>query len=228
MKIITGDSWAVGEWNQDCRMSGPVFGQLLMLHDVVVNLSVGAASNHLALDRLEHFLDRYHIGQDDCVLWVLTYPSRDLDCDFFVTAESTIMQRVLGHLDQLFTRSDEIARRNGTQIQIIGGLCDLVDINMAQYSNLEVIVPSWGRLLDPGYNVHLMKCDYWIEVGRNIINTRPDLFAEWENISNHFLAKQRSWDDMRNHFFSTDGHHPDRHAHRLLRDHLWPEWAHKF
>jgi hypothetical protein len=55
-----------------------------MLHDTVINLGLGAASNTLCLDRLENFLNQYRATTDDDVYWVVTCPTRCQNADWFL------------------------------------------------------------------------------------------------------------------------------------------------
>jgi len=227
MKIIIGCSWAVGEWSRACNLAGPGFGQLLMLHDQVTNLAVGAGSNSMALDRLEQFVDRYQVGIDDDIYWVVTCPSRCRELSWFLT-EPGLHQALYSVLDASLKRAVELVHLYGLRFHLIGGLCDLDKINLSLYEDLDFCVPSWGQLLDPDYSTSPFMPGNWTDLGVEIKQSRPDLLAEWIEISEQILSKQRSWERMSDTFFKTDGRHPDSDAHRRLRDHLWPEWAHKF
>jgi UDP-2,3-diacylglucosamine pyrophosphatase LpxH len=46
--------------------------------------------------------------------------------------------------------------------------------------------------------------------------------------SEQIQNKDKSWEEMSKTYFSTDRKHPDRHAHRVLRDYLYPEFSHRF
>ena len=225
MIIIIGDSWGVGEWGRDYNISGPGFGQLLLSSTGVINLSIPGGSNHSLLDRLEDLLSRYRPSKDDRFFWVFTCPGRDVSVDFFLSLNGTSMIDSIKSLTQeILKRGDLLAQNYDINIEIIGGLADLNDIDFSDYKNLLVPVPSWGRLLYQGYHQFFFhSIEYWEEVGDLIKNNRPEYFSEWEYISSNMISKHRSWWEMRNNYFSTDGCHPNREAHQILKDFLFPE-----
>ena len=227
MKIIIGCSWAISEWNNACNLAGPGFGQLLMLHDQVTNLAMAGGSNSMGLDRLEQFFHRYQVSVDDDIYWVVTCPSRCREKSWLLS-EPGLHQAMNSLLDASLKRAVELVQFYNIRLHLIGGLCDLDEINQSLYKDLVFCVPSWGQLLNPDYKTSPFMPDNWADLGMLVKQTRPDLQAEWITISDKIINKQQSWKRMSNTFFKTDGCHPDSDAHRKLRDHLWPEWAHKF
>jgi hypothetical protein len=133
-------------------------------------------------------------------------------------------------LDQTFDAANNIAKDHDITINLIGGLCDL-DQTKINYSNLEIRVPSWGRLLNPDYYTWpgLPTKDFWEQVGELARSKKQNssLLQEWLDLSDHHLRKTRCWHSMKDRYFSTDGSHPDRHAHLALRNHLYPKWSFK-
>lgn len=223
MIIIIGDSWGVGEWDRT-GLSGPGIGQYLMLHDQVINLSVGAASNSLCLDRLQYLLDRYSVDPYDSIYWIVTCPTRcwrDFSC--LIQTEIGLRNQVLLHMHSLFERADQLAGKHNAKINLIGGLCDIDELDVGRYANLQIVIGSWGRLIDESYETDLLAPADWHTLGIAIRTQRPDLFQEWMCMTDRILAKQA----CQRRLFSKDACHPDRFHHRMLHHHLWPEWKHK-
>lgn len=223
MIIIVGDSWGVGEWSKDWNLSGPGFGHYLMLHDQVCNLSLGAGSNTDSLDRLSQFFKKYKVDQHDTIYWIVTCPSRDIDIKQCLDKSGSLKQTLLNSLFKSLDTAQKLATHYDIQINLIGGLCDLNSIDISQYTNLNVCVPSWGRLLDQQYKIGAFYPTSWTDLGRLIKEHYPDHLEDWADIADEVIAKNQSWSKI----FHTDGSHPDRHGHKILHDHLYPEWAWK-
>jgi len=223
MIIITGDSWGVGEWDKDCNLSGPGFGQYLMLHDQVCNLSVGAGSNSLALERLNQFLKKYRIDSYDTIYWIVTCPSRDIDFTKCLRKETSLKQMLLDSLFDSFTTAQTIADSYDVSLNLIGGLCDLDGLDLSGYSRLRVSVASWGQLIDARYSMGTFYPESWISIGKDIKDQYSHHLDEWQDIADMMIKKNQSWRRI----FHTDGSHPDREGHKKLHNHLYPDWARK-
>ena len=227
MIIIIGDSWGVGEWgtqdNEYC-LTGPGIGQYLSLHNRVVNLSVGACTNTQALYRLEDFLNRYRHDEDDIFYWIVTDPKRcirDEDVvDSTVGLKTTLQLTLLKSINQ----AQAIAKERGITIKLIGGLCDLNPDCIGHCDNLEIVVPSWGQLVDPRYAASIFWVDRWDTIGEIVHKRRPELTEEWLDITKLINAKQATmWAA-----FDNRDWHPNRLAHRQLRDYFYPQYSEKY
>jgi hypothetical protein len=229
MIIIIGDSWGVGEWAKSGELSGPGVGQLLMLTGEVANLSVGAASNTLCLSRITRFLNQFNPSSDDQFYWVVTCPSRCVIPDYYAESNNTLIETHLNLLDLSLARANNIARQHNITINLIGGLCDLDTVPVTSYKNLTVRVASWGKLLTPEYNSYpgMPTSIFWEELGIRVKQNNLEKLQQWIDLSTAFEKKANSWKLMRQTYFSTDGVHPDRRGHRILRDYLYPEFAYK-
>jgi len=223
MIIIIGDSWGVGEWDKDCNLSGPGFGQYLMLHDRVVNLSVGGGSNTQSLDRLSEFLSKFQADGYDTFYWIVTCPSKCIDIHDHLPSSKSLEQVFLDSLFQSLARAQCIAQEHSIQINLIGGLCDLDGVDIAEFDRLNAKVPSWGSLLIDKYITCSMHPTNWSEIGKTIKKSYPHHLQSWNTIADKIIAKNRCWQGI----FTTDGTHPTRHDHIILHDHLYPEWAWK-
>lgn len=219
MIIIVGDSWGVGEWDENSNLGGPGFGQYLMIYDQVINLSTPGGSNTGSIDRLENFLSKFRTDKQDVVYWIITDPSRCATIEFFLQSKS-LLDAAKSLLHRIFDRANRLAKKYNIQIYLIGGCCDLDNIDTSNWSNLHIKIPSWTRLIDPECNSTLITEHWWVELGESIKKTRPDLLDEWLTISDDILSKYRIWDKN----FKIDGSHPDRHGHQLLLNHLYPEY----
>jgi hypothetical protein len=228
MIIIIGDSWGVGEWgihnNKYYCMTGPGIGQYISLHNTVTNLSVGAASNTCSLNRLEHFFKRFTVEKtEDTVYWIVTDPLRCMPTPFAIDKAESIKTTVEFFLNQSLSYANSIAKQNQISINLIGGLCDIDNINLSNYSELNIVVPSWGKLIDAEYcsSVYCYS-EIWQQLGKTLTDATKK--EEWIHLTNYCKQKQYSASKI----FLTDGHHPDSASHRLLRDYLYPEYKHKF
>lgn len=229
MVIIIGDSWGVGEWDQCCNLGGPGFGQYMMLHDQVINLSLGAGSNTDSLTRLEVFLEKFQPDVHDTFYWVVTCPSRYVTPDYYVSQCNGLMAAHYSLLDLAMSRANTIAQKYNITIKLIGGLCDLDTVTTNLYPMLSIQVPSWGLLLNSNYKTWpgYPWPNFWAEVGQ-LSKKNNNLTQEWIDISDCLTKKTQCWESMKSYYFSTDGEHPDRHGHLILRNHLYPEWSSKF
>jgi hypothetical protein len=225
MIIILGDSWGVGEWGLDKNefcLVGPGIGQYISLHDTVINLSLGSGSNTQSLNRFELLLEKYQLDKSDTVYWIVTDPLRCAD-DTDLKFSETIESKVKFFLDQCLSRANLIGKKHQIVINLIGGLCDVDDIDISNYKWLNISVPSWGMLIDKNYNSSL----YCLSTKWKLIGDLADSSikkSEWFNLTKLCKAKRKS---MKN-IFPTDHHHPDRYGHIILRNYLYPEWQHKF
>jgi len=227
MIIIIGDSWGVGEWSQSCELNGPGIGQYLMLHDEVINLSVGGGSNTQSLDRLKKLLVKFSPDHYDTIYWLITCPTRCISAKDFVSLTTDCLTDTATQLlNNCLQSANDLAKTFDIKIKLIGGLCDLNSVDVTQYTNLEIVVASWGQLLDPNYSTCLIT-DNWIEIGQIIKKENPKLLEEWNLVADKISKKHQSWQELKIQYFGTDGSHPDRRGHLVLRNYLYPQWAFK-
>jgi hypothetical protein len=144
MIIITGDSWSQHEYNDDGSFTGVGFGIYLSMNNYVINVGHGGNSNEQSIQSLEHLLMRFTKDTDcDTFYWVVTDPVRSI-------GDNDPTRKVLEDaLDNSFRLANDLAKQYNITINLIGGQCDLPE--SLNYSNLNVIVPSWGKLLEKMY-----------------------------------------------------------------------------
>jgi hypothetical protein len=230
MIVIIGDSWGVGEWgvenNQYC-LTGPGIGQYLMLTHRVVNLSEGAGSNAMALFRLSEFLDHYRNNESDTFYWIVTDPQRDVvDASTITGWANGIEQQVQCILLDSFDRANAIAVKHNIKLNLIGGLCDLDPDSANLYSNLNISVPSWTKLIDSNYNGSIMwgLNNPWIDLGELVKHRYPELLEEWLYLCDVITKKETAFGTI----FKNYDYHPDRHGHLKLKNYLYPEYSNKY
>jgi len=230
MIVITGDSWGVGEWSKTYQLSGPGFTNYLALSSEVVNLSAGNSSNTDSLTRLLAFLNRLDPKFDfnfDTFYWIVTDPIRCVESTICQVSDSLKGTTVKALTDSL-AQANTLATEYNIKLKLIGGLCDLNNVDLSTFSNLEIAVPSWGRLLTDDYNTSIYgDIPRWPDLGIKIKELRPDLLDEWNDIATEVNNKLKSWDKMKDTFFTTCGYHPDRNGHLTLHNYLYPEFKSK-
>jgi hypothetical protein len=228
MIVIIGDSWGVGTWgnegNEYC-LAGPGFGQYLMLHDRVINLSVGAGSNTQALNRLEELLARYQVGNDDTFYWIVTDPKRGADVEDVVDPIMGLEEKLQYILFESFNCANNLAIKYNIKIQLIGGICDLKPDWDNCYDHLKIVMPSWGQFINSNYAANIFWKVDWDQVGKLVRQRRSDLIQEWLYILELIDKKEYS---MQKTFPNGDRLHPDKMAHRKLRDYFYPNYSHKY
>jgi len=219
MIVITGDSWGVGEYSKTYQLSGPGFADYLAINNTVVNLCKGDQSNTQSIIQLETFLYKLNPRLDlrnDTFYLIVTDPIRCVNLpvtDSLKTTMSTALYESLAH-------ANEISYVYNIKLKLIGGLCDLNNIDITEFHNLEMAVPSWCQLLMNNYNASLHgDIGRWTKLGDEIAD-----LSEWSDIADELNNKFKSWDELKDTFFTTCGHHPDRNGHLALRDYLYPDF----
>ena len=229
MKIILGDSWAAGgEWgktNPDDLMftiTAPPFANIIAMRDEVCNLAVGGASNRLMIERLDYFLDRYKVSaRDDMIIFMVTDPTRsisDTDLDNWVdNIQTTLTQSIETILHKDLQDLSQVASDHDIDIRLIGGMCDLDNVDVSQYPYLQKFVPSWMRIYTKDYTPSILNDWHWKKIGARIRSTRQDLLEEWINLSDLIEEKWSAWGEVdvfkkQQITITTDGIHPNRFA----------------
>lgn len=216
MIIIIGDSWGVGEWgfdtNEDYCLTGPGIGSLMSMHHRVINLSKCAGSNTDSLNRLTDLLDQFTPAPGDRFFWIVTCPSRCIlseDELYGQNFEEISTKYLFNALD----RANTIAEKFSIEIELIGGVCDLPDDCYKNFKHLNVLVQSWGKLLDKNYPT----CTY---------SPSPEILTHVLKdieVLNRIEKKYKFWENSN--LFPDNGH-PNTYSHRILRDFIFPELSH--
>jgi hypothetical protein len=227
VKIFTGASWAVGEFGVN-GLSGPGIMQYTAMHDQVVNLCKGASSSYSQIIELNKFLTRFRIQpKDDSVYWLVHSPLVGVPLQPQHLGQQGLAASIEKLLIDQLLHANAIAEKYKITINLIGAACDLDSINIDQFKNLNMLVPSWGKLLDESYPSAIFshQSDEFARLKIQLEKERPDLISEYERISGMAFRKRKFMLTRPDKFASF---HPTSRSHRQLRDHLFPEWAHIF
>jgi hypothetical protein len=227
-KIIVGDSWAVGEWGFDgtsgshYNIVGPSFGSYTSKWYNVINLGRGGNSNRDSLITLESFLNQFTPLDKDSFYFIVTDPLRDLDYkSFLLSIQTTLYQSIMELVIKDLTTLDKIAKQHNIVVNLIGGLCDLTDLDVAVFTNLKSLIPSWIQIHHAEHVSSVINEEYWAELGKNVKQYRSDLLEEWINLSD-VVEKQYQLTEKSQYFrkeiltIETDGCHPNRHSHIIV------------
>jgi len=229
MVVITGDSWGVGEYNDQALIHGPGIASYITHCIPCTNLCRGGGSNTDALDRLEHFLSNYSPEQDDTFLWIVTAPNRCIiNLDIFLKDTKSIEGSLKNILITSLQRANTLAIAHNIRLKLIGGLCDLTDIDQLPFSNLDFVVPSWCSLLKAEYTTSILEQDFISNIGPVIKNNFPWLLNNWLNLADISARKNLDWQSMKTTYFKTDGLHPDRSGHMVLLKTVFPDLVRYF
>ena len=226
VKIFTGASWSIGEFGEHNRLVGPSITQYVALHDCVVNLCKGALSNFDQINRLDTFLTRYKIQHDsDTVYWLVHNPLACMPIEQIYQGQASLAASIEKIVIDQLSYANTVAKNYKIIINLIGASCDLSTINIDQFKNLNMLVPSWGKLIDESYpaSIFAHQADEFTRLKNELEIHRPDLITEYERISGMAFRKRKFMLTQPDKFASF---HPTSQSHRLLRDHLFPEYSH--
>ena len=189
MIVITGSSFSLYEYNDDATISGPGIGQYLSLSNDAFVVSRAGCSNTVALRKLEHFLETINVkASNSTFYWFVTDPVRCVGHNLKKLAGDNPTDLMLKTLDKSFKRADELAKQFNIKINLVGAECDLPEVH---YPNLNVVVKSWGQLLEHNWPVGLA---YDIVLWSQKLTASADLVNILENINKkHNAMNQSKW-----------------------------------
>lgn len=224
--IISGDSWARGEWQYQTKeiLHRGIEQYLEELNYSVVNVACPGDSNNESIDRLEFYLNQYQ-PKSPIVFWIQTDPIRDLRPYDNLTEQIKQAGGVVKLQEQLladsYARLNTLAIKYNIAVHLIGGLCNLAVNNLDTYTHLNPLVPSWVNLLGD-YASRLRNPYVMGETECTVLhidlNSYTKLFAyqvvsELHNISyDSFIFKDQ--------VFHPDGLHPNRNGHKILLNYI--------
>lgn len=220
MVIITGGSWAVGEW-QFHRLAGPGIAHYFSCGDhPVINLAKSSISNREQIQLIETLLTRFTPMPGDRFFWLVHSPLVGVPTEEIYLNATSLKESIKNLLNVQLEYADKLAGQYNININLVGASCDLNDI--PAYRNLSVIVPSWGQLLDPTYPASIFghQTDHMTELRDAIKKDRPDLLEEYNQIGGCAFAKRRSMLKQRTMY---DSFHPTSLAHKQLSTYLIKE-----
>lgn len=230
MIVFLGDSWGVGEWGlrQDKSpcLIGPGIVQMVSLHSNggVVNLCQGGSSNTQSIDRLETFLSNYSSVRDQ-FYWIFTEPIRCFETKNLPKLQLRIKlnEQIHASLD----RANKLAKKYNISIFVIGGCCDLGEIKFDNYEWLQLAVPSWIGSIDANYPQSVYSNDQKWKILGNMLTDKTTK-QEWLSIQKD-IDKKILYTTTNSKYFSIKNDlHPNRVAHKILKDNLFPEFQHLY
>lgn len=217
MVIVTGGSWAVGEW-QLHKLSGPGLAHYFSLRDhAVINLSRSSISNIKQIELVQELLHRFKPRQEDRFYWLVHSPLVDVPTEQIYQDQTSLMVAIQSLLTTQLEFANQVAKSNNIKINLIGASCDLTDIDTFEY--LPVAVPSWGQLLDKDYPASIFghQTDHMTELKQALQQHRPDLLGEYNKIGGLSFSKRRIMTRRKDMFQSF---HPTSLAHEILATQL--------
>jgi hypothetical protein len=230
MIVFLGDSWGVGEWGVNLDktpcLTGPGIVQMVSLHSNggVVNLCQGGSSNTQSIDRLELFLSKYSPNQDQ-FYWIYTEPIRCFDVDNL--PKFKIKVNLIEKIHTTLHRANEIAKKHNITIFLIGGCCDLNEIKFDNYEWLKLAIPSWIGCIDSNYPQSIYANDQKWKILGNTLNDAKTK-EEWLSIQKDIDSKLVYTSINNNYFSIKNDLHPNRLAHKILKDNLFHEFQHLY
>ena len=216
--LLAGDSWSQGEWyNNDVTHKGLEQYILDSRHDVT-NVGRGGIDNCEALYQVERAL---WPGIDHLIFFHTDVLRSCLAIDLRLNLPMDMLKKYQAWTADLL---DRIKKNNSNlKITVIGG-CG--KFNTESTSAWNYCVPSLTELLVPGYSdTEFWASQTWIR----FINEHAsgELSGEHKSqilkIEDAIESKKKCWLDNKD-FFYPDGTHPNRHAHKLLFEHLTKLW----
>jgi hypothetical protein len=210
--LMVGDSWGCGEITNLDHYSKTIIshpGVEQYLKDdghKVVNLSMLGGSNADAY----HLLQNYHKNYDIIIYWH-TDPLRDLRPYHHDTWWDD-SNALLVKMRDLRQANYEKFNRLGRRIFCLGGCSPLTsDINC--FANLVAVIDKVSEFILPNFTHPDVWCSDWLAP---LLESRPP-----EKML-HFLLAQKCQHDalLQEPLFIPDGHHPNRHGHKIVYDYL--------
>jgi len=225
--IITGDSWACGEWS-NANTGADAFGwgiidqgitKLFSNHGYhVINLGCPGGDAWGLLQPLYNFLWINTHLDIHRIYYFQTDIGRSFTHRSVPVAECN--HDLAAALDQMYTELyaelDRIAHERSVKIHVIGGLTD-VTVSFTAFENLVLESESWCRLLDP--NLALTNV-----VDQKSIEFLAAEFPQHQQQLLPLIEQCLARKDFFNHnpHWFPDHYHPNAHAHNLLFQKILP------
>lgn len=230
--VIFGDSWACGEWGHpdpltnEYGLTHPGINEYLSESFSVQNLAAGGSSLWKILQRIENYLtigDGIDRTKDTFIVFqpspLRLSMSKESNVDYKLVADRHSSATEFGNeLNEIwYVRLDELAQRINNKIYIVGGFSDVDTTTVGLYKNLEVLCPSWQKLLSPDHptsSIPIRGEKYALEFFREIGNTKLlESYIEYiDQMTNHYLNMM----DL-----DTIGpvdFHPNQKGHKIMSD----------
>jgi hypothetical protein len=223
--VITGDSWSQGEWQYNSLETYSVVGHRGInqyLTDAGYEVTnVGCPGNH-NLQSLESLHTVDLITFNHCVFFFSDILRQLTKEDMLSNTPNDI---ILNYTNSLVINLDKIKKDFDIKITIVGG-CGKCSPTISH--SIDYIIPSLAELLISEFT------DFPYALGgatwSNILleSDKEKIFTlaqkeQWTNILENVFKKNNDW-ELHQKFFYPDGCHANKHAHKLLTDHLIKMW----
>ena len=221
--IITGCSWACGEWDT-------VNGHYGLSHQGLTQYYLDAGYNCINLAQpggnimglwytLNAFLKvNTHLDIKQ-VIYIQTDCGRsfkNLELNALLQDKSKSLTGIIDYCYQIFyDKLNDIAPTYNTKVSVVGGLTD-VTTDLTPYTNLDLAVPSWVRLIDPAQPLTSLVDQTSIDF---LTQHCPHRKSEILDLLDAALAR-RDYFDQNPKIFYPDWRHPNRYGHQILYDKL--------
>jgi hypothetical protein len=240
MILITGDSWACGEWDgQGDHRSNISHGGLahyLRQHGhTVINLGKGGGSNLESASRVTDFLaeENGFADQVDCAIVFQTEWHRDAVNPWNLGEFALVDYDYTLFRDRLIARFyynlSATAQQAQTKIYLVGGCSDTVWMDQFEqvYPGVQVACQSWVNLMinnnhridQPCFSRFGPETEPLIAYAKSKMNS-DNIHALLEDLT---LAESRNsqWSQLADQdLLCVDRTHPNRQAHKILFDFL--------
>jgi len=212
-----GGSWGIGEWTLN-ELTGPGLPLYFSLDGPIINLCRSSLSAEQQLQDLTTLLNKYTPDSADTFYWLVHNPLTGVTTKDIYHEQTSITESTKNILHNQLTKANDIVATNNITLNLVGCACDL-DTVTAEYSNLRIVVPSWGKLLDSKYptSIFAMQAEHMTDLKAELEIHRPDLLGEYRMIGGQAFSKRRMMTKLDTMFQSF---HPTSLAHRILKEHL--------
>lgn len=239
LSLISGDSWSVGEWENDKHVPTINHGGLSQyLHEegqIVVNVGLGGSSNRETYLRVRNFFFNNHHLRAYPNKQVIVFKSEwTRDFAYMDSEDKNFYDQPMALRDRINSRFyydlSALAQEWNVPIKIIGGCSDtlLFDDFQNVYPGLEIICQSMVNLLinncstieDPVFSV--FSTDPRAMDFLKLLKQHTTDVQAMEILLDEIDRGQQRFDMFYKYknLFYPDGAHPNREAHKILYDFL--------
>jgi hypothetical protein len=137
----------------------------------------------------------------------------------FYQDQTSLTDSVTNALHTQLAFANTVATNHKITMGLIGASCDLDSVSIEQYNHLRIVVPSWGKLLNPEFpsSIFSHQTDILPELHSALKQHRPDLLKEFDLIRGQAFGKRRAMVSSTDMYHSF---HPTSLAHEQLSNHL--------
>jgi hypothetical protein len=223
--LITGDSWSQGEWQYNFPGTHSVVGHtginqyLIDAGYKVTNVGLPGNHNLQSLESL-HTVDLTTF--DHCIFFFSDVLRQLIKEDMLLNNPNDI---IINYTNSLVVNLEKIKKDFDIKITIVGG-CGKCSPTISH--SIDYIIPSLAEWLIPEFTdlPYAWGGANWSNI--LLESDKEKIFTlaqkeQWTNILENVFEKTQAW-QFHQTFFYPDGSHANKHAHKLLTDHLIELW----